>query len=113
MWLYLNNTDNRIEAISMNRSDPKWIEDGLEEVKVPNDFNFKVEYTNDDGETRHREMTATELRAAMTYSENRYNEYPDLGEQLDKLYHDIQDGTLTATGNFASAITAVKTANPK
>lgn len=113
MWIYLNNTDNRIEAISMNRNDPKWVDDGFEEVKIPNNFNIYVEYTNDAGETRKREMTATELRTAMSYSENRYNEYPDIGEQLDKLYHDIQDGTLTTSGSFATAITAVKTANPK
>ena len=111
--LYLNNAENRIEAIC-KREDPMWEEvHGCEKFVLPDTFDFTVAYNNEDGEPRRREMTVTELRAALTYSENRYNEYPDLGEQLDKLYHDIQDGTLTTTGNFASAITAVKTANPK
>ena len=40
-------------------------------------------------------------------------EYPELGEQLDKLYHDINNGTLTTSGGFFTALNAVKTKYPK
>ena len=39
--------------------------------------------------------------------------YPDLGEQLDALYHDIETGTLTTDGNFFKTIKAVKDKYPK
>ena len=34
-------------------------------------------------------------------------------EQLDKLFHDIDNGTLTKSGGFYTAIKAIKDANPK
>lgn len=43
----------------------------------------------------------------------RIREYPQLGEQLDKLFHDIENGTLDQNGEFFTAIKAVKDANPK
>ena len=36
-----------------------------------------------------------------------------LKEQLDKLYHDINNGTLTTSGGFFTALDAVKTKYPK
>lgn len=39
--------------------------------------------------------------------------YPDLGEQLDLLYHDIENGTLTTSGNFYTTLKAVKDKFPK
>ena len=39
--------------------------------------------------------------------------YPKLGEQLDALYHDIENGTLTTDGNFFKTIKAVKDKYPK
>lgn len=39
--------------------------------------------------------------------------YPDLGEQFDLLYKDIQNGTLTTSGGFFTAIKAVKDKYPK
>jgi len=39
--------------------------------------------------------------------------YPDLGEQLDLLYHDIEAGTLTTSGNFYKTLKAVKDKFPK
>ena len=47
------------------------------------------------------------------YAEQRRNAYPKLSEQLDKLFHDIDSGTLDATGEFYTAIQAVKDAHPK
>tara|TARA_Y100000385_G_scaffold286627_1_gene349009 strand:- start:122 stop:484 length:363 start_codon:yes stop_codon:yes gene_type:complete len=39
--------------------------------------------------------------------------YPNIEEQLDKLFHDIDDGKLDKTGTFYTALKAVKDANPK
>jgi len=47
------------------------------------------------------------------YKINRASEYPALAEQLDKLYHDINNGTLTTSGDFYTTINAVKTKYPK
>lgn len=37
-----------------------------------------------------------------------YRKYPSVGDQLDALYRDIMNGTLTSEGEFASLISAVK-----
>ena len=50
---------------------------------------------------------------AKEYQRQRAAEYPELGEQLDKLYHDINNGTLTTSGGFFTALNAVKTKYPK
>jgi hypothetical protein len=47
------------------------------------------------------------------YKRDRAASYPEIGEQLDKLFHDIDNGTLTTSGDFYTALNAVKTANPK
>ena len=47
------------------------------------------------------------------YKRDRAASYPAIGEQLDKLFHDIDNGTLTTSGDFYTALNAVKTANPK
>ena len=43
----------------------------------------------------------------------RKTEYLDWQEQLDKLYHDIDDGKLDKTGSWYTHIKAVKDANSK
>ena len=48
-----------------------------------------------------------------TYDNNKYQrdrktEYPNIGEQLDKLYHDMTAGKLDATGEWHKAVKAVK-----
>ena len=56
----------------------------------------------------------TELQAeydAKQYQRDR--QYPDLGEQFDLLFKDINEGTLDKTGGFYTAIKAVKDAHPK
>ena len=50
---------------------------------------------------------------AKQYQRDRAAEYPELKEQLDKLYHDINNGTLTTSGGFFTALDAVKTKYPK
>ena len=50
---------------------------------------------------------------APDYAEQRRNTYPKIGEQLDKLFHDIDRGTLDKDGTFYQAIKAVKDDIPK
>tara|TARA_B100000287_G_scaffold390618_1_gene401668 strand:+ start:484 stop:855 length:372 start_codon:yes stop_codon:yes gene_type:complete len=50
---------------------------------------------------------------ATKYFYDRKNEYPAIGEQLDKLYHDIKNGTLDSEGEFFTALNAIKNKHPK
>ena len=43
----------------------------------------------------------------------RDRKYPDLGEQFDLLFKDINEGTLDKTGGFYTAIKSVKDKHPK
>jgi len=48
-------------------------------------------------------------QAATAYIEARLEAYPAIGEQLDMLYKDMQNGTT----NWQDLITQIKTDNPK
>ena len=50
---------------------------------------------------------------ANQYARDRAVAYPALAEQFDKLYHDINNGTLDETGEFFTALKTVKDDNPK
>lgn len=50
---------------------------------------------------------------APNYAEQRRNTYPKIGEQLDKLFHDIDNGVLDKTGSFYQSIKEVKDGIPK
>ena len=74
------------------------------------------------GETEYNKTIdswAEEVRAkeldieANGYKYARKESYPDIAEQLDKLYHDINNGTLDETGEFFTALKTVKDDNPK
>tara|TARA_Y100000401_G_C8285679_1_gene205915 strand:- start:25 stop:399 length:375 start_codon:yes stop_codon:yes gene_type:complete len=57
-----------------------------------------------------------ELLTAYTnndYGRKRVESYDTVGEQLDKLYHDIDAGKLDKTGTWFTSVKAVKDANPK
>ena len=62
------------------------------------------------------EAKLTELQADYNnkqYQRNRAIAYPALEEQFDKLWHDINNGTLDDTGEFFTALKTVKDDNPK
>ena len=84
----------------------------------------RVAYTADEETARDAEETdAIAEIAATRYRENRIcgigttiSGYGSIGEQLDKLYHDINAGKFGAdakTGEWFVGITSVKTAIPK
>ena len=47
-----------------------------------------------------------------TFASKRKREYPTWQEQVDQLWHDIDDGKLDKTGTWYKAVKAIKDANP-
>ena len=48
------------------------------------------------------------------YGARRFNSYPQLNDQLDMLWHELNtNGSITADGEWFTAIKAVKDAHPK
>ena len=67
---------------------------------------------NDDA-TMPTEAEVNAKIAELQWEQNRQAAYPALGEQFDKLWHDINNGTLDNTGAFYTALKTVKDDNPK
>jgi hypothetical protein len=62
------------------------------------------------------QIDAEIIRLALVYNAQEYQrlrQYPSLGDQLDMLWHAIDNGTLNKTSDFYTAIKAVKDAHPK
>jgi len=62
------------------------------------------------------EIATKKIELQAEYDANQYQRdrvYPQLGEQFDKLWHDINAGTLDNTGEFFTALKEVKDNNPK
>ena len=99
----------------------------LEELKIEATAEIeaaKPQYISVNNEQRER--TEAEYAQAVTdltnlkwqkqeygYKSNRALEYPSIADQLDKLWHDINNGTLDNTGEFFTALKEVKDNNPK
>ena len=69
-------------------------------------------------EPTEAEITAEQERLQAEYDNKQYARdraiaYPPLAEQFDKLWHDINNGTLDNTGAFFTALKTVKDDNPK
>ena len=77
----------------------------------------------DDPENQDTEPTQAELeaawaqvvadRAATEYQRSREKEYPDHHDQLDTLWHAMDDGTLPMVAGFYDPLKAVKDKYPK
>ena len=71
---------------------------------------------NDDTATMPTEEEVNAKIAELEWEQNRISAYPQLGEQLDKLFHDIDGGLLgedAKTGSLYLALKEVKDDNPK
>ena len=73
---------------------------------------------NDDSQTEptQAEIDAEVIRLQADYDAKQYQrdrKYPQLGEQLDMLFHDMTAGKGDKTGEWYKAIAKVKTDNPK
>ena len=101
-----------------------WVNRALE-VLIPkgNDFtmwgfDWSTVYWNEnnpDPKPTEAEITAKaeELRVAGLYQRPRRLEYPFLREQIDLLWHAIDDGTLDKTSDFYTKLKAAKDKWPK
>ena len=62
------------------------------------------------------DIEAEVIRLQAEYDANQYQrdrQYPNLGEQLDMLFHDMTAGKGSKTGEWYKAIAKVKADNPK
>lgn len=90
-----------------------WEDDGVIKIWNGNEEDSKDPLSQEqiDAIEAHYSSALAEFNS-LEYARNRADAYPDLGDQLDMLYHDIKNGTLE-TGEWITAIEAVKAANPK
>ena len=70
-----------------------------------------VAYDKDNKVVTYNEATVQSYIDANEYKSLR--QYPSIGDQLDMLWHAIDNGTLNKTSDFYTAIKAVKDAHPK
>ena len=73
---------------------------------------------NDDSQTEptQAEIDAEVIRLQADYDAKQYQrdrKYPQLGEQLDMLFHDMTVGKGDKTGEWYKALAKVKSDNPK
>ena len=64
----------------------------------------------------YADIEAELVRLQAEYDANQYQrdrQYPQLGEQLDMLFHDMTAGKGDKTGEWYKAVAKVKTDNPK
>lgn len=98
----------KADALSSLRPGAEWVLRGdvLEwldtEQTKPTDAEIAAELTRLQSEYEAKE-----------YARNRAKEYPALGEQLDMLWHAIDQGTLDKDSDFYTALKAVKDKYPK
>ena len=79
---------------------------------------FPIEWMDGTTPIAEADITAKqiELQAdydAKAYQRKRQPEYPAIGEQLDLLWHAIDDGTLDKTSDFYTSLKATKDKYPK
>jgi len=66
-----------------------------------------------DSQIASYETAGNTVESNETIDSKRITEYLSWNEQLDKLYHDIDDGKLDKTGSWYTHIKSVKDANSK
>ena len=70
----------------------------------------QADYDDETKRASHQETLKGEWEA---YQYGRDRQYPELGEQLDMLFHDMTAGKGTKSGEWYKAVAKVKTVNPK
>ena len=74
-------------------------------------LNGTTPISKSDIQTKQAELKAS--YDAKDYQRKREPEYPAIGEQLDLLWHAIDDGTLDKTSDFYTSLKATKDKYPK
>ena len=96
------------EALAQLTPNAEWVIDG-------DSYEGITWLSSDITKPTKSEVTAkiTELENATAYVHARKGDYPNIGEQLDMLYHDMTAGKGDKTGDWYKAIKKVKDDNPK
>jgi len=107
-WFYWEDTQNKIYA-NLRLHDKVWNSDGtalidnpVTELPTEAEINAKL-----------AELQSAYDAKNQTYQINRAKEYSHIFDQLDQLWHDIDDGKLDKTGSFYTAIKTIKDKHPK
>ena len=95
--LYLYDNDNNIHSEGH-------CPDGMETLQLHSDLNLGL------GEVPNTMSYASE---AISVNILRKQAYPGIGEQLDMIWHAMDNGTLPKVPDFYNTIKAVKTSIPK
>jgi uncharacterized lipoprotein YehR (DUF1307 family) len=90
-------------------------------IKEVDNFDIKYTYSYLNDEVVKTLFTPSEqelqdykdIEEKLKYQQPRKLAYPSIEEQLDKLFHDIDNGTLDKNGQFYSVIKTIKDNNPK
>ena len=104
-----NDTDYKGSEWSLNGSPTNKAE--FDEGFTMNNLNGKKTPTWADLQTKLTVVQAA--YDAKEYQRKRQPEYPAIGEQLDLLWHAIDDGTLDKTSDFYTSLKATKDKYPK
>ena len=121
IYLIFNSSDGSFYMASSNINK---VYEGNDDfiVKYVDEFDPEYSYSLIDNEVVKGDKIiisaeeAAEIEAsniATSHHTPRMLAFPSLGEQLDLLYHDIENGKLDKTGEFYKAIKVVKDAHPK
>ena len=100
-----------------------WAKTDSDGNKIPNDQRMQPQYVivNKEHEGKVTRPTDKEINDKIAelqddYDSKKYQrdrKYPDLGEQFDLLFKDIDSGKVSKDGGFYKAVKAVKDAHPK
>lgn len=108
LYLYIDEAENKLHCVSkrpINNGTFLNQEHHLELI-VPDDFVFQKPVVDENGKNTVEDLTAQEILAKITYSEQRAAAYPTIEQQLDTLYHGGYDA-------WKASIDAVKEQFPK
>lgn len=75
--------------------------------------NYVHHYRFIDGQLSKKSDAEISAYETSRWSKRRRASYPDMVDQLDKIFHDIKNGTLDSSGQFFNAIQSVKEQYPK
>lgn len=128
---YSSGDFKRLMIDTLQKEDIKYHEVSMMQAILKLVPTAKIAINGNDLSTLVWDETNTETRPSDSAIQAKYNElvtlwtttneprtdralsYPNIEEQLDKLFHDIDAGKLDKTGAFYNALKAVKDANPK
>ena len=88
------------------------------EVVIGGDDIDTIEWHNETPEISKEDIIAKQAELDAEYIDQKYQRdrhflYPELREQLDQLWHAIDEGTLDKTSDFYTTLKKVKDDNPK